>query len=233
MTDRYYEKYALAYILGNLKRLGKTNLLPSSLFNKNLLDLTSEEKSLIFNVAKTNEIKLYHFKKTNSILPRVQKVLGFLHGVYFNSLLDVGSGRGVFLLPFLEEFSHIETTSVEFLPKRVDMLTDISGGGVDNLSVINADFCNLLLNENSVDVVTLLEVLEHIPNVEKAVENAVKIAKKCVVVTVPSKPDDNPEHIHLLTKNRLTELFNFSKVKKLIFDGVNGHLVMIALLEND
>jgi 2-polyprenyl-3-methyl-5-hydroxy-6-metoxy-1,4-benzoquinol methylase len=50
-----------------------------------------------------------------------------------------------------------------------------------------------------VDIVTLLEVLEHIPDVEKAVA-AVRMARKYVVVSVPSKEDNNPEHIHLLTK---------------------------------
>ena len=113
------------------------------------------------------------------------------------------------------------------------MLEDIKNGGIDNLTVINSDFCNLQLDKKSVDVVTMLEVLEHIENVEKAVEKAVEIAKKYIVITVPSKPDDNPEHIHLLTKNDLTAIFNRLGITKLTFDGVNGHLFMVAKLEND
>ena len=49
-----------------------------------------------------------------------------------------------------------------------------------------------------------------------------------VVVTVPSKPNDNPEHIHLLTKEKLTQLFNAAGCTKLHFDGVEGHLFMVA-----
>ncbi|MDO4331030.1 MAG: hypothetical protein Q4C66_17070 [Lachnospiraceae bacterium] len=35
------------------------------------------------------------------------------------------------------------------------------------------------------------ELLEHIPEVEQAVKAAVNMAKQYVVVTVPSKPDNN------------------------------------------
>ena len=84
--------------------------------------------------------------------------------------------------------------------------------------------------EKSVDVVTMLEVLEHIPDVERAVRNAVAAARKYVVVTVPSKPDNNPEHIHLLTKGRLEELFRGAGCGRLHFDGVPGHLFVAAPL---
>ena len=77
-------------------------------------------------------------------------------------------------------------------------------------------------------MVTLLEVLEHIPEVGKAVTAAVKMARRYVVVSVPSKEDDNPEHIHLLTKEILTELFTAAGCSRLHFGGVNGHLIMIA-----
>ncbi|MCD8132102.1 MAG: class I SAM-dependent methyltransferase, partial [Lachnospiraceae bacterium] len=87
------------------------------------------------------------------------------------------------------------------------------------------------LPDKSVDVVTMLEVLEHIPDVEAAVNSAVRIARKHIVVSVPSKPDDNPEHIHLLTRDRLTELFTGAGCRKLNFDGVNGHLIMIVTLD--
>ena len=74
----------------------------------------------------------------------------------------------------------------------------------------------------------MLEVLEHIPNVERAVENAYRLARRYVVVTVPSHADDNPEHIHLLTKERLTALFSAVGCQKLKFGNVSGHLTLIA-----
>lgn len=79
------------------------------------------------------------------------------------------------------------------------------------------------------DIVTLLEVLEHIPDVEKAVA-AVRMARKYVVVPVPSKEDNNPEHIHLLTKKTLTDLFANAGCTRLHFDGVNGHLLLTATI---
>ena len=76
----------------------------------------------------------------------------------------------------------------------------------------------------------MLEVLEHIPEVERAVKAAVKIARKYVVVTVPSKPDNNPEHIHLFTKDKLTNMFQSAGCEKLHFDGVEGHIFMVAVI---
>ena len=54
------------------------------------------------------------------------------------------------------------------------------------------------------------------------------MARRYVVVTVPSKPDSNPEHIHLLTKDLLTEMFAAAGCERLHFDGVEGHLFMVA-----
>ena len=72
----------------------------------------------------------------------------------------------------------------------------------------NEDLTNLSFNDNTFDVVTILEVLEHIPNVKKAIKEAIRVSKKFIVITVPSKEDNNPEHIHLLTKTILTDIFN-------------------------
>lgn len=175
-------------------------------------------------------LRMYHFKKKD-MLPRVQAVMGFLKGVQPESLLDVGSGRGVFLFPFLKEFPWVPVTSLDLLPHRVEMLDFLRLGGVENLTAMQADICTWNAPDGSFDVVTLLEVLEHIPQVETAVQNALRLAKRFVVVTVPSKPDDNPEHIHLLTKDILTKIFTDAGCQKLRFDGVYGHLVMIASKE--
>jgi 2-polyprenyl-3-methyl-5-hydroxy-6-metoxy-1,4-benzoquinol methylase len=165
------------------------------------------------------------------MLPRVNKVLGFLKSICFENLLDVGSGRGVFLLSFLDEFPYIQVKSIDILDKRIELLSDLANGGIENLSVDKADLCAQPYKEKSFDVVTLLEVLEHIPNVEMAIKSAVKMAKKYVVVTVPSKEDDNPEHIHLLTKEKLTSYFTSCGIERLSFDGVPGHLFMIAKIK--
>lgn len=230
IQDKYNVKYAAACVRGQLKRIDY-DAIDTEIMNKPLCELTDEEAKELIEIGEEKGFKLYHFKKSDRQLPRVNKVIGFLKGICFDTLLDVGSGRGVFLLPFLEEFPHVQAKSIDILDKRIEMLSNLVKGGVDNLSVEKADLCTQPYSDNSFDVITLLEVLEHIPNVEKAIYSAVKMAKRYIVVTVPSKEDDNPEHIHLLTKERLSGYFNACGVKKLSFDGVLGHLFMIAKKE--
>ena len=236
MDDRFYKSFAFAAVRGRLMRTGMTALFPAELIKKPLCEVTDEDAELAFDIARKNEIKLYHFKRSDRTMPRVSKVIGFLHSIYFENLLDVGSGRGVFLLPFMEEFPYIPVTSVEILPKRVDLLCDVSRGGITSLSVIPEDISKAdseIIPDKSYDVVTMLEVLEHIPDLRGAIRNAVRIARRFIVVTVPSKEDDNPEHIHLLTKEKLTALFSEFGVTKLSFDGVPCHLFMLAVIESN
>lgn len=229
-AERYNLKPAAAWLRGHALKTGMPEIDPE-LLEMPLEVLTDKELSSIVEVGETTGQKLYPFKTGKAELPRVRQVLGFLHGIEFDTLLDVGSGRGVFLLPFMEEFPQVQVTSLDLLDKRVTFLNELATGGYSQLTAYNKNICDLPFPENNFDVVTLLEVLEHIPEVDKAVAAAVKMAGKYVVVSVPSKPDDNPEHIHLLTKDILTELFVKAGCTKLHFSGVNGHLIMMATIE--
>lgn len=184
-------------------------------------------------VANPPEMKMHYFKEKEN-LPRVQVVLGFLQGIVpggqCSSLLDIGSGRGVFLFPLLREFSDLEVTSMDILPHRVELLDCISKGGIHNLHPMLSDVCENNLPDKSFDVVTMLEVLEHIPDTEKAVRNAVRLARNYVIVSVPSKSDDNPEHIHLFSNDDLKNHFLATGCSKIKFMSVTNHRVMIVYL---
>ena len=178
--------------------------------------------------AQERGIRLHYFKRQEE-LPRVRWALGFLRGVAPESLLDVGSGRGVFLLPFLRQFPGVPVTSLELREDRAELLRALALGGGLPLTVLRQDVCAWDGGpEDGFDCVCALEVLEHIPQVEQAVRQLVRLARRWVVVSVPSKPDNNPEHIHLLTKARLTELFEAAGCGRLRFDAVPDHLVMTA-----
>lgn len=229
MTERYNIKPAAAWIRGHAQKTGMPAL-SEELLEMPLDVLTDSELSEIVDAGSQAELKLYPFKTGKVELPRVRRVMSFLHGVEFDTLLDIGSGRGVFLLPFMGEFPEIQITSLDLLEKRVTFLNELSAGGYTQMKAYRKNICEQPYPENSFDVVTLLEVLEHIPDVERAVRAAVNMAKQYVVVTVPSKPDDNPEHIHLLTKDILTGLFQQAGCSKLHFGGVEGHLFLVAAI---
>ena len=125
-------------------------------------------------------------------------------------------------------FPYASVSSMDILSERYVMLKDMEIGGLENFTANNTNICDIIHAEKSADVVTLLEVLEHIPQVEKAIENAVKIAREYVIVSVPSKEDDNEEHIHLLTKEKLTKYFENQGVTRISFDNVHDHLIAIV-----
>lgn len=215
-----------SYIIGTIKR---NNIAISNkyILYKQLFDLNEEDINEIIEIGKKLDLKLYYFKEKED-LPRVSIVLGFLKNIYPESLLDVGSGRGVFLFPLIREFPNINITSIDILDNRIELLTSIKEGGINNLNVYKEDLTNLSFEDNSFEVVTILEVLEHIKNVKKAIKEAIRVSKKFIIITVPSKEDNNPEHIHLLTKDILTSIFNEYGITNLKFGGVNGHLFLVA-----
>ena len=176
-----------------------------------------------------------HYFKVKDDLPRVQVVLGFLRGIVSagqcQTLLDVGSGRGVFLFPLLRDFPDLEVTSLDILPHRVELLQCLHDGGIGNLHPLQADICTWDAPDKSFDVVTMLEVMEHIPDTEAVVRNAIRLARNYVIVTVPSKPDDNPEHIHLFSNEDLKRLFLENGCSKVKFMSVTNHRVMCASLK--
>ena len=112
MNDReYYDRLASAYLRGRAERM-------------------SQEGPEIRAEGEKQEEKLYYFKRSPEKLPRVRMALGFLRSVWPESLLDVGSGRGAFLFPFLEEFPGTKVTAIDLLPRRVELLQDLSRGGI-------------------------------------------------------------------------------------------------------
>ena len=225
-SERYETLMMAAYVRGTLKGCGE------ALFTAQLDALTAADCAALLKQGKAAGLKVHYFKKRDE-LPRVKKVMGFLKAVQPENLLDVGSGRGVFLFPFLREFPRVPVTSVDILDHRVAVLNALRTGGIDTLTALKSDITRWDAPDGSFDVVTLLEVLEHIPDVQAAVTNAVRLARRYVVVTVPSRPDDNPEHIHLLTRPVLTELFTNAGCKTLQFDGVLNHLFLTAKVERN
>lgn len=178
-------------------------------------------------------MKLHYFKVKED-LPRVQVVLSFLQGAVAagqcRTLLDIGSGRGVFLFPLLRDFPELEVTSLDILPYRVALHECIREGGIKNLHPLLEDICTWNAPDKSFDVVTMLEVMEHIPDTLAVVKNAIRLARNYIIVSVPSKPDDNPEHIHLFSNDDLKCLFLENGCSKVKFMSVTNHRVIVAFL---
>lgn len=242
----YYTACAAAYVRGEAirarenggrittpdgKSTGRRLDMPPELIDLPLEALTVEQIEAILARGRDAGLNLYCFKKSLGELPRVKYVLEHLRTLAFDSILDVGSGRGKFLWPCLDAFPNAKVRSVDLSRKCVCDFDAVRLGGVSNLFGTQEDFCQLNEPDGSYDVVTLIEVLEHILPVAAAVNKAVRLAKKCVIVSALTRPDDDPEHVHLLTREVLTRLFHEAGCKRLCFDEVNGHLLLIACKE--
>jgi ubiquinone/menaquinone biosynthesis C-methylase UbiE len=86
----------------------------------------------------------------------------------------------------------------------------------------------LRLDDDQFDVVTLLEVLEHIPDTARALAEVCRVARRFVVLSVPSKPDDNPEHIHVFDAALLERSLRAAGATRVRFDYLPGHIVAVA-----
>lgn len=174
-------------------------------------------------------LRLHRFKRAQP-LPRVERVLSTLWALAPADLLDIGTGRGAFLWPLLEAFPHLPVRCVDVRADRVVDLNAVAEGGPFAVSAAVGDVCALDVDDGAVDVACALEVLEHVGDVDAAARELVRVARRFVLVTVPSVPDNNPEHIRLFTKDTLTALFVRAGAKKVVVDAVRGHFFAVVTI---
>jgi ubiquinone/menaquinone biosynthesis C-methylase UbiE len=211
LSTRYYLELAAAFVRGRLA-------VPPTL---------SPEET--FKYGQKQGLRLHKFKRAEE-LPRIRKVFGLLHSLGPTELLDVGSGRGVFLWPLLNTFAELPVTAIDVRPDRVADIQAVSCGGITRLRGLEGDVELLPFADQAFDGVTMLEVLEHVPEPDRAVAEIVRVARRFVIVSVPSKPDDNPEHIHLFDEKSLTALFRTRGVSRVNVEYVLNHIVALALV---
>lgn len=172
-------------------------------------------------------LRLHKFKRTME-LRRVSQVLGTLRGLAPSELLDIGSGRGTFLWPLVDAFPDLPITTVDISERRVADIQAARAGGLGNLAAHAMDATRLSFADDAFDVVTMLEVLEHIPRAQRALDEAVRVARRFLVLSVPSRPDNNPEHIHLFSGDMLTDMLRLAGARRITVDYVLGHIIAVA-----
>ncbi len=211
MMERYWRDLVRASIRGSIEE-------PPP-------DAASDEQHL--EVARRHALDLHRFKRKDP-LPRAAKVIGFLRGVGPRSLLDIGSGRGAFLWPLLDAFPGLDVTCVDPLPHRIASIEAVRRGGMANIAAVCGEFPAVDLGARTFDVVALLEVVEHLVDPQPALERAFALAERFVVLSVPGKPDDNPEHLHCFDPRDLKERLNRAGASRVSLMFVPGHTIAIA-----
>lgn len=205
----YYRDLAAAYVRGTLPELRGSSV------------------SEVLTVGQARGLRLHRFKRTAE-LPRVRKVLGVLKGFSPATLLDVGSGRGAFLWPLLDELPTLDVTAIDVLEHRVVAINAVARGGVERLRGVVVAAEHLPWGCAQFDAATVLEVLEHVAEPVAVAREVVRVTRSVVVASVPAKPDDNPEHVRLFDRDSLTATFREAGARHVQIEHVLNHLVAVV-----
>ena len=107
-------------------------------------------------------------------------VLAFLKGSEISSVLDAGCGTGLLLQQILEKYPHVRATGLEYSAKGIEFA---------KLRLPKADFHIIDLSKESLgekfDVVTCIDVLEHIADDRTALKNLLAMTGKYMILSVP------------------------------------------------
>lgn len=205
--ERYYADLAWAFLRGRLPDGG--------------------DGAALLAAARQAGLRWHKFKRKSGP-PRVTQVLSILEGLGPRSLLDIGSGRGAFLWPLVARFEHVTVTAVDRLAHRVADIEAVHAGGIARVRAHAADVTALPFADAAFDVVTILEVLEHLQDPAAAARETLRVASRYVVASVPSHEDDNPEHIQLFTRDSLTALFERAGAERVQIHHVLNHMIAVV-----
>ncbi len=123
-------------------------------------------------------------------------VLNLLRGLSFYSVLDAGCGTGVLLQTIVEKYPHVRLTGSEYSSQGI---------GFARKRLPNAEFGTLDLSKQCLDrkfdLITCVDVLEHIPDDRAALKNLLEMTGKYLILSVPLGPlfrveEERLGHVH-------------------------------------
>jgi ubiquinone/menaquinone biosynthesis C-methylase UbiE len=197
-------------------------------FVRGKLNVEGSDEELI-RKGREQALKIHRFKRSQ--LPRVLKCIGLIKGIRPATQLDIGPGRGAFLWTMITEIPYVQVTCVDVLAHRVDLINTVRKGGIERVQCYQRDVHELEFTDDRFDVVTALEVLEHLPNPARAVRELCRVGKDWLLVSVPSKPDNNPEHINLFSADELQKLLIDNGAKSVQMHHVLNHRIALARID--
>lgn len=148
-----------------------------------------------------DDMKLYGptARHTRRLIFKLLKTLSF------NSVLDAGCGTGVLLKKIHEKYPYVELTGSEYSPQGLDFAAErLPDATFNTLNLETAKF------DRQFDLVTCIDVLEHIENDRAALNNLLAMTSKYLVLSVPLGPlfkeeVDRMGHVHGYSRAEVDE----------------------------
>lgn len=194
-----------------------------SLTNSNL---DSFEFDKVLEFANINKIDIHYLKRLYN--PRIQRIVGILEGIQPETLLDIGVGKGYLIWHLSERMPLTKIFACDIFHKRIHNLQKVGKSAKLNIINLLGDGRYLPYKKDSFSAVTIMEVLEHIKDPEKLAAESVRVSKEWIFGSVPSKPDDNPEHINLFTRYSLEKVFKENSIRSIKIEQDSGHFYFIV-----
>ncbi len=142
------------------------------------------------------------------------------------NVLDVGCGEGYLTAHIKEHNRYIDIEGIDYY----DHIIEIAKGLHRDIKFLQGSIYELPYENNKFDILISSEVLEHLDNPERAINEIKRVSKKYCIITVPNEPyfrianvcrfkyissfGNTPGHIQNWTKKDFKELLekHFKKV---------------------
>jgi SAM-dependent methyltransferase len=134
------------------------------------------------------------FDKYGSSNPVVRRLMDGFHGTLDDlwgqaapeSILDVGCGEGVLTLQWAERLDDKRIVGIDLDDPK--LLDEWERRSRENLEFRVEEATSLSFADDEFDMVSAIEVLEHVPEPEATVAEMARVARKWVLVSVPREP---------------------------------------------
>lgn len=216
-----FSRIAAAYVRGML-------LSPDHpLFRKPVMDLTEEEIHELILTGRQHRLRMASFEPFPPP-PAHARCLAILRSINPDSIAEIGCAHGSMMWHLLQEYKSISLTATDLHPHKLDRLRAVRKGGFANLTPVAGDALHLSqFSTRMHDVVLALDLLEYLPDPAKALEEWHRIAKRFVLVSVSTIPDQNPAKKHFHSFEDWQQLFRKSPFLHLHGEKTGNHWLWI------